>query len=98
MPEFWITLFEQLKESKVALLILVGAGMFLVIGGLAALSHCYTLSGIKSRTVGLPQRRSSGSMPMSRSESGSGAAATTAPQSRGWCWGAKAKKVNSPLW
>ncbi len=26
--------------------------MFLVIGGLAALSHCYTLSGIKSRTVG----------------------------------------------
>ena len=52
MPEFWITLFEQLKESKVALLILVGAGMFLVIGGLAALSHCYTLSGIKSRTVG----------------------------------------------
>ena len=52
MPEFWITLFEQLKESKVALLILAGAGMFLVIGGLAALSHCYTLSGIKSRTVG----------------------------------------------
>ena len=52
MPEFWITLFEQLKESKVALLILAGAGMFLVIGGLAALSHCYTLSNIKSRTVG----------------------------------------------
>ena len=52
MPEFWITLLEQLKESKVALLILAGAGMFLVIGGLAALSHCYTLSGIKSRTVG----------------------------------------------
>ena len=43
MPEFWITLFEQLKESKVALLILAGAGMFLVIGGLAALSHCYKI-------------------------------------------------------
>ena len=52
MPEFWVTMFEQLGESKAALLILAGAGMFLVIGGLAALSHCYTLSGIKSRTVG----------------------------------------------
>ena len=46
MPEFWVTMFEQLGESKAALLILAGAGMFLVIGGLAALSHCYTLSGI----------------------------------------------------
>ena len=52
MPEFWVTMFDQLKESKVAVLILAGAGMFLVIGGLAALSHYYTLNGIKSRTVG----------------------------------------------
>lgn len=52
MPAFWITMFDQLKESKVAVLILAGAGMFLVIGGLAALSHYYTLNGIKSRTVG----------------------------------------------
>lgn len=52
MPEFWITMIDQLKESKVAVLILVGAGMFLVIGGLAALSHYYTLNGIKSKTVG----------------------------------------------
>ena len=52
MPEFWITLFEKIKDAKVALLILVGAGIFLVLGGLATLSHTYTLSGIKSRTVG----------------------------------------------
>ena len=52
MPEFWITMIDQLKESKVAVLILVGAGMFLVIGGLATLSHYYTLNGIKSKTVG----------------------------------------------
>ena len=52
MPAFWLTMFDQLKESKVAVLILAGAGMFLVIGGLAALSHYYTLNGIKSRTVG----------------------------------------------
>ena len=52
MPEFWITLFEKIKDAKVALLILVGAGIFLVLGGLVTLSHTYTLSGIKSRTVG----------------------------------------------
>ena len=52
MPAFWITMVDQFKESKVAVLILAGAGMFLVIGGLAALSHYYTLNGIKSRTVG----------------------------------------------
>ena len=39
MPEFWVMMFDQLKESKVAVLILAVAGMFLVIGGLAALSH-----------------------------------------------------------
>lgn len=37
---------------QVLILIATGAIMFLVIGGLAALSHYYTLSGIKSRTVG----------------------------------------------
>lgn len=52
MPEFWITMIDTIKESRVAMLIFAGAGMFLVIGGLAALSHYYTLNGIKSRTVG----------------------------------------------
>lgn len=108
MPEFWITLLEQLKESKVALLILAGAGMFLVIGGLAALSHCYTLSGIKSRTVGDGQHGTArwatakeikkiyahGPVP----GQGLGAAATTAPRSRGWCWGARARRASLPLW
>ena len=33
MPEFWITLLEQLKESKVALLILAGAALGLILRG-----------------------------------------------------------------
>ena len=37
---------------QVITLIVVGAIMFLVIGGLAFLSHYYTLDGIKSKTVG----------------------------------------------
>ena len=52
MTDYWMQLLEPLKASKLSLLIAAGAAMFLVIGGLAALSHLYTLNGIKSRTVG----------------------------------------------
>lgn len=38
--------------SNVWILIAAGAAMFIVIGGLSALSHFYTLNGIKDRTVG----------------------------------------------
>lgn len=38
--------------SPVVMLIAAGAIMFLVIGGLSALAHYYTLNGIKSKTVG----------------------------------------------
>lgn len=38
--------------SQVITLIVVSAVMFLVIGGLAFISHYYTLNGIKSKTVG----------------------------------------------
>ena len=51
MPDFrMISVF--FKNPNVSNLIFIGAGMFLVIGGLAALSHHYTLNGIKARTVG----------------------------------------------
>lgn len=40
------------KNPNVSNLIFIGAGMFFVIGGLATLSHHYTLNGIKARTVG----------------------------------------------
>ena len=52
MPEFWVTLVDQFKESSRLGLLLAGAGMFLVIGVIMALSHHYTLTGIKARTVG----------------------------------------------
>lgn len=107
MPEFWVTMFKQLGESKAALLILAGAGMFLVIGGLAALSHCYTLSGIKSRTVGDGQhgtarwatakeiKRTYAHVPFRVREWRSG---HNCPAEQGWCWDAKGKRGNSPLW
>ena len=38
--------------SSIWILVAAGAFMFLVIGELSMLSHYYTLSGIKSRTVG----------------------------------------------
>ena len=38
--------------SNVWILIMAGAAMFIVIGGLSLLSHHYTLNGIKSSTVG----------------------------------------------
>ena len=38
--------------GNVTLLIIVGAVMFAVLGGVTLLSHIYSLNGIKSRTVG----------------------------------------------
>ena len=54
MPDTWsLTQFaDTLQSSAIAKLIGIGALMFIVIGGLAILSHHYTLNGIKSRTVG----------------------------------------------
>ena len=54
MPDTWsVTQFAYtLQSSSVAKLLGIGAIMFIVIGGLALLSHHYTLNGIKSRTVG----------------------------------------------
>ena len=52
MPNFWLNFVETIQSSKVAPLIILGLVMVLVIGGLSALSHHYTLNGIKSRTVG----------------------------------------------
>jgi len=43
---------ENLMPSQVYILIAAAAVMFCVIGGLSLLAHYYTLSGIKSRTVG----------------------------------------------
>lgn len=39
-------------ESQVYLLIGMAALMFIVMGGISLLAHCYTLNGIKSKTVG----------------------------------------------
>ena len=52
MPDFWMNFIDTIQSSNVAMLIGVGGIMALVIGGLAMLSHHYTLNGIKSRTVG----------------------------------------------
>ena len=52
MPNFWLNFVETIQSSKVAPLIILGLVMVLVIGGLSAISHHYTLNGIKSRTVG----------------------------------------------
>lgn len=52
MFDFWPDFIGTIKSSNVAPLIAAGGLMLLVIGGLAMLSHHYTLSGIKARTVG----------------------------------------------
>ena len=52
MFNFWPDFIGTIKSSNVAPLIAAGGLMLLVIGGLAMLSHHYTLSGIKARTVG----------------------------------------------
>ena len=52
MPDIWLNFVEALQSSNVAMLLGIGGLMFVVIGGLAALSRIYTLNNIKSRTVG----------------------------------------------
>lgn len=52
MPDIWGNVMNTLQASNIAILIGAGVAMFVVIGGLAMLSHHYTLSGIKARTVG----------------------------------------------
>ena len=52
MPDFWTKFIETIQSSNITMLLGAGALMFAVIGGLALLSHHYTLSGIKARTVG----------------------------------------------
>ena len=52
MPDFWTEFIETIQSSNITMLLGAGALMFAVIGGLALLSHHYTLSGIKARTVG----------------------------------------------
>ena len=52
MFDFWSDFIGTIKSSNVAPLIAAGGLMLLVIGGLAMLSHHYTLNGIKARTVG----------------------------------------------
>jgi len=41
-----------MQTSQIITLILIGAFMFTVIGGISLLAHYYTLNGIKSKTVG----------------------------------------------
>ena len=103
MPNFWLNFVETIQSSKVAPLIILGLVMVLVIGGLSALSHHYTLNGIKSRTVGDGQhgtarwatpkeiKRTCAHIP---SRSRSGAAGKTVLPSRGWCWDAKARRTS----
>lgn len=50
--EFIQRSIEEIATSGVMPIVIAGAVMFIVIGGLAMLSHHYTLNGIKSRTVG----------------------------------------------
>lgn len=52
MPDIWGNVMNTLQASNIAILIGAGVAMFVIIGGLAMLSHHYTLSGIKARTVG----------------------------------------------
>ena len=52
MPNFLLTMWDTIKSSNIGILVAAGLGMFAIIGGLSMLSYHYTLSGIKSRTVG----------------------------------------------
>ena len=52
MPHLLLTMWDTIKSSNIGILVAAGLGMFAVIGGLSMLSYHYTLSGIKSRTVG----------------------------------------------
>ena len=52
MPNLLLTMWDTIKSSSIGILVAAGLGMFAIIGGLSMLSCHYTLSGIKSRTVG----------------------------------------------
>lgn len=52
MPNLLLTMWDTIKNSNIGILVAAGLGMFAVIGGLSMLSYHYTLSDIKSRTVG----------------------------------------------
>ena len=52
MPSLLLTMWDTIKSSNIGILVAAGLGMFAIIGGLSMLSYHYTLSGIKSRTVG----------------------------------------------
>ena len=52
MPNLLLTMWDTIKSSNIGILAAAGLGMFAIIGGLSMLSYHYTLSGIKSRTVG----------------------------------------------
>ena len=52
VPNLLLTMWDTIKNSNIGILVAAGLGMFAVIGGLSMLSYHYTLSGIKSRTVG----------------------------------------------
>lgn len=52
MPNLLLTMWDTIKSSNIGILVAAGLGMFAIIGGLSMLSYHYTLSGIKSRTVG----------------------------------------------
>ena len=52
MPNLLLTMWDTIKNSNIGILVAAGLGMFAIIGGLSMLSYHYTLSGIKSRTVG----------------------------------------------
>ena len=82
MPNLLLTMWDTIKSSNIGILVAAGLGMFAIIGGLSMLSCHYTLSGIKSRTVGdgstarrvgRPTRRSARPMPTCRSRSETGA-------------------------
>lgn len=52
MPNLLLIMWDTIKSSNIGILVAAGLGMFAIIGGLSMLSYHYTLSGIKSRTVG----------------------------------------------
>ena len=52
MPNLLLTMWDTINSSNIGRLVEAGLGMFAVIGGFSMLSYHYTLSGIKSRTVG----------------------------------------------
>ena len=91
--------------SQVTILIAVAAVMFFVIGGLSLLAHYYTLSGIKSKTVGdgqhgtarfATENKTNGHTPMYPTSQRNGGVGRICPPCRGLWWAAS-KKLAQPL-